>query len=217
MSEIKKQKFSSGELRGKNNKNIENIENIISNENADGPSISNDGQPEEIVNKSKRDFMILSTASFTAVGAALCGVPFITSMNPSADVLATATKEVNISNIMAGQSSKVIWQGKPVYIRNRTANEIEEAMKTPLSSLRDPQTDLERTKTGKQNWLIMLAICTHLGCVPISNSNGTWFCPCHGSYYDTSGRILKGPAPKNLFIPEYYFINDHSILIGAKA
>ena len=168
------------------------------------------------MDKSKRDFMVLTVASFTFVGTVFSGIPFLKSMSPSADILATATKEVDISNILTGQTSKVMWQGKPVYIRNRTSDEIKKANAIDANTLPDPQTDSERTKSGKENWLVVVGICTHLGCVPMNNSDGTWFCPCHGSYYDTSGRIVKGPAPKNLIVPDYYFVNNQSILIGAK-
>lgn len=167
-------------------------------------------------NKDRRSFITTVAASFTAVGATISTWPFLKSMSASADILASATKEVNISSISAGQSTKVMWQGKPVYIRNRTQQEIEEAKSISLSDMRDPQRDEERTKPGKENWLVVLGICTHLGCVPMSKQDGTFFCPCHGSYYDTSGRVVKGPAPRNLEVPSYYFINDSVILIGAK-
>jgi ubiquinol-cytochrome c reductase iron-sulfur subunit len=167
-------------------------------------------------NKKRRDFIITAAASFTAAGVAISTWPLLKSLSPSADVLANATKEVNLSTISVGQSAKVMWQGKPVYVRNRSQKEIDDANNISLSEMRDPQKDQERTKPGKENWLVVLGVCTHLGCVPMSKQDGTFFCPCHGSYYDTSGRIVKGPAPRNLEVPNYYFINDNVILIGAK-
>ncbi len=162
----------------------------------------------------RRDFLYVATAGVAGVGVAFAAWPVIDQMNPSADVRALATIEVDISQIAVGQSLTVKWQGKPVFIRRRTQEEIEVAEAVPLSDLPDPQADADRTENPE--WLVMLGICTHLGCVPLGEQgdfNG-WFCPCHGSHYDTSGRIRKGPAPKNLEIPPYEFLSDSLILIG---
>lgn len=172
------------------------------------------GQPE-----SRRDFLYLTTGLFAGVGTVLALWPFIHSMNPSADVLALSTTEVDISPIEVGQSITVIWQQKPVFIRRRTAEEIKVAEQTPLGDLPDPQSDADRIV--KPEWLIVVGVCTHLGCIPLGQRpteprgdwNG-WFCPCHGSHYDTSGRIRKGPAPKNLIVPKYEFLDDNFIKIG---
>lgn len=161
----------------------------------------------------RRDFMVLTATSMTAVAAACSLWPLVDSMNPSSDVLALSSVEVDLSNIQEGQSITVKWQGKPVFIRHRTAAEIEEANVVNVADLKDPQTDDERVKTGHEKWLVTIGICTHLGCVPIAEHNG-WFCPCHGSVYDTSGRIRKGPAPTNLEIPPYEFISETKIKIG---
>ena len=168
---------------------------------------------------SRRDFLYLATGAVGAVGAASFVWPLIDSMNPSADVLALASIEVDISGIAAGQGITVKWRGKPVFIRHRTPKAIEEARSTPIAELRDPQTDKERVK--KPEYLVVVGICTHLGCVPLGTKQGEprgeydgWFCPCHGSSYDTSGRIRKGPAPANLVVPPYEFVNDTTVKIG---
>jgi ubiquinol-cytochrome c reductase iron-sulfur subunit len=169
------------------------------------------------VEESKRDFLILTAQAMGAVAAGALIWPFIDSMNPSADVLALASTEVDISPIAEGQEIKVMWRGKPVFIRHRTEANIEEANKVDVASLRDPETDLQRVKKGHEKWLIMVGVCTHLGCIPLGNGAGSfggWFCPCHGSEYDTAGRIRKGPAPKNLVIPPYEFVSDTKIKIG---
>jgi len=166
--------------------------------------------------------MALSAAGMAAVGGASVLWPFVDSMNPSADVLALASIEVDLSPIQLGQTIKVKWRGVPVFIRHRTAENIEEARKVPMGDLKDPQTDAERVKEGKEQWLVMVGVCTHLGCIPLSDAGdygsdggkGAWFCPCHGSHYDTAGRIRKGPAPKNLTIPQYDFLSDNRIKIG---
>ena len=170
-------------------------------------------------NKKRRDFLQLSSVSIAAVGTAAFIWPFLKSMNPAEDTLALGTTEVDISNIEEGQSITVKWRGKPVFIRKRTKKEIEEAKNVNLSELPDPQDDIERIK--KEEWLVLVGVCTHLGCVPlgqkITDSKGEyngWFCPCHGSHYDTSGRIRKGPAPTNLGVPPYSFLNDSTIKIG---
>lgn len=166
--------------------------------------------------KTRRDFMVLTASALAGVGAAAAAWPFIDSLNPSADVLALSSTEVNISSVQPGQTIKVMWRGKPVFIRRRTKEEIDAARAVPLEDLPDPETDQARVKPGHDEWLITVGICTHLGCVPLVNRgdyNG-WFCPCHGSQYDTSGRIRKGPAPKNLLVPDYTFLSDTVVKIG---
>jgi ubiquinol-cytochrome c reductase iron-sulfur subunit len=165
----------------------------------------------------RRNFLVLSAQAFGGLGAAALIWPFVDSMNPSADVLAMASTEVDVSSVKEGQEIRVMWRGKPVFIRHRSAKEIEEANKVDVSELRDPQKDSDRVKKGKEQWMVMLGVCTHLGCVPLGNNSGDydgWFCPCHGSHYDTSGRIRKGPAPTNLTVPQYDFITDTKIKIG---
>lgn len=164
----------------------------------------------------RRDFMTLTASGVAAVGAACAVWPLVDSLNPSSDVLALSSIEVDISSVKPGQTMTVQWRGKPVFIRNRTDAEIKEAQDTPVSALVDPQEDSARVKPGKERWLVTIGVCTHLGCVPLSNQGDFkgWFCPCHGSHYDTSGRIRKGPAPLNLAVPPYEFISDTKIRIG---
>lgn len=165
----------------------------------------------------RRDFLLLSAQAMGAVGAAALIWPFVDSMNPSADVLALASTEVDLGAIAEGQEIKVVWRGKPVFIRHRTAKNIEEANAVNIAELRDPETDAARVKKGKEQWLIQVGVCTHLGCVPLGGGQGDydgWFCPCHGSHYDSAGRIRKGPAPKNLVIPPYEFTSDTKVKIG---
>lgn len=166
--------------------------------------------------ETRRDFLVLSANALMAVGGAAALWPFIDSMNPAADTLAMASVEVDISAIEPGQSIKVKWRGKPVFIRHRTPEEIKAADAVDVAELRDPQPDSARVKEGKAEWLVMVGVCTHLGCVPLGQAGdyGGWFCPCHGSHYDTSGRIRKGPAPQNLHVPEYTFLDDNRIKIG---
>jgi ubiquinol-cytochrome c reductase iron-sulfur subunit len=166
----------------------------------------------------RRDFLYLASAAMGAVGAASLAWPFISYWNPSADVLALSTTDVDLKPVQVGQAITVVWQGKPVFIRRRTPEEIKSAQDVKLSDLPDPQPDSARVK--KPEWLIMVGVCTHLGCVPLGQKPtdpkgefGGWFCPCHGSQYDTSGRIRKGPAPANLPIPPYAFTDD-SVRIG---
>lgn len=164
----------------------------------------------------RRDFLYIATAAMGAVGAAYAAWPFIDQMNPSKATLALASIEVDLSPIAPGQSIKVMWRGKPVFVRNRTEKEIAEAKAVDISTLRDPETDEQRTLPGHENWLVMIGVCTHLGCVPLGEAGdfGGWFCPCHGSHYDTAGRIRKGPAPRNLDVPQYAFVSDDRIVIG---
>ena len=178
--------------------------------------------PSEHVNDpNRRDFMMLTAAGMAALGAGTALWPFINSMNPSAEVLAMSSIEVDLSPIQVGQTIKVKWRGVPLFIRHRTPGDIEDARKAPMGDLKDPQKDEERVKSGHDQWLVMVGVCTHLGCVPINGAgefggkdNGGLFCPCHGSQYDTSGRIRKGPAPKNLAVPQYTFLSDNRIKIG---
>jgi ubiquinol-cytochrome c reductase iron-sulfur subunit len=167
----------------------------------------------------KRDFVMLTAGAFAAVAVGGIAWPFISQMNPAADVLALSSTEADLAPIAVGQAVTVVWRGKPVFLRHRTPAEIEEARTTDLSGLRDPQPDAARVQ--KAEWLILVGICTHLGCVPLGQKStdqrgdfGGWFCPCHGSHYDTSGRIRKGPAPANLAVPGYTFTSDKAIRIG---
>lgn len=168
---------------------------------------------------SRRDFLYLATGAVGAVGVASAVWPFIDSMNPAADTLALASIDVDLAPVAEGQAITVTWRGKPVFIRYRTAKEIEEAKTVSLSDLRDPAADDSRVQ--KEQWLVVVGICTHLGCVPLGQKptdprgefNG-WFCPCHGSHYDTAGRIRKGPAPANLLVPQYAFTGDTAIKLG---
>lgn len=164
----------------------------------------------------RRDFMVLTASAVAAVGAASCVWPLVNSLNPSEDVLALASVEVDLTAIKPGQTIKVMWRGKPVFISHRTEKQIDESRATPLSELKDPQTDEERVQKGHEQWLVMIAVCTHLGCIPIESKGdyGGYFCPCHGSHYDSAGRIRKGPAPENLIIPKYSFVDNNKIIIG---
>ncbi len=164
----------------------------------------------------RRDFLYIAAGGMGAVGTLAAVWPFVDQMNPSQDVLALSSVEVDISGIEVGQSIKVKWRGKPVFIRRRTAEEIEEARAVDLAVLPDPETDQARVKKGKDEWLIMIGVCTHFGCIPLGQQGefDGWFCPCHGSHYDTSGRIRKGPAPRNLDVPEYLFVDDDTVKIG---
>jgi ubiquinol-cytochrome c reductase iron-sulfur subunit len=169
----------------------------------------------------RRDFLYIATAAAGAVGAAAAVWPLINQMNPDASVLALASTDVDLSPIAEGQSITIQWRGKPVFVTNRTKKEIEEAREVPLNQLPDPQPDQARVKEGHDQWLVVIGVCTHLGCVPLGQRSGDpkgdfdgWFCPCHGSHYDTSGRIRRGPAPLNLEVPPYEFLSDTSIRIG---
>jgi ubiquinol-cytochrome c reductase iron-sulfur subunit len=164
----------------------------------------------------RRDFIHI-VAGAAAVGAvAALAWPFIDQMNPSGDTLAMASIEFDLGKVVQGQQVVIKWRGKPLFIRNRTAAEIAEAVKADNAPMRDPQKDADRHKPGKPEWLVLIGTCTHLGCVPTFGGGdyGGWFCPCHGSQYDTSGRIRKGPAPKNLAVPDYAFLSDTKVKIG---
>ena len=180
---------------------------------------ANPADGAEIDEKSRRDFLFVTTGAVGAVGAALAAWPFIHQMNPAADTLALSSTEVDLDPIAEGQSITVVWRGKPVFIRHRTADEIKSSQDDDKVELPDPQADADRVQ--KPKWLVMVGVCTHLGCIPLGNKSGEakgefggWFCPCHGSHYDTSGRIRKGPAPKNLPVPEYTFLSDTRVKIG---
>ena len=181
----------------------------------------------------RRDFIVIAAQTFAGVGAALALWPFISQMNPDASTQALASIDVDLAPIKEGQAITVSWRGKPVFIRNRTPEEVKKALEVPLADLSDKSArndaipekasavDTNRTKKGKENWLVLVGICTHLGCIPKGQSMsdargdfGGWFCPCHGSHYDTSGRIRKGPAPRNLEVPVYEFVSDTKIKIG---
>ena len=160
-------------------------------------------------NPERRDFLNVVTGAVAGAGVCAAAWPFISSMNPSSDVLSKSSTEVNISGMEPGQLKTVSWQGKPVFILRRTDDQIETM--TQSEGGKDPQADADRVQ--KQDWLVVVGLCTHLGCVPNRKADG-WFCPCHGSVYDNSGRILKGPAPRNLDLPPYEFLTDSKILIG---
>ncbi|MHB9881247.1 ubiquinol-cytochrome c reductase iron-sulfur subunit [Pacificimonas sp. ICDLI1SI03] len=169
----------------------------------------------------RRDFIYVATGAFAGVGAVAAIWPFVDQMNPSADVLALASVEVNLAQLAEGQGIKVSWRGKPVFIQHLPPAKIAEAQAVDVSSLRDPQTYDERTQDGHRQYLIQVGVCTHLGCIPSGVASGEvkgdfdgFFCPCHGSHYDDAGRIRKGPAPKNLVIPEYEFLSDTNVRIG---
>lgn len=176
-------------------------------------------QPASMDGQTRRDFLLYATTTVGVVGTALSLWPFVHSMNPAADTLALSTTDVDIAAIQVGQAVTVLWRGKPVFVRRRTPEEIASATAADGESLRDPQKDAERVQ--KPEWLILVGVCTHLGCVPSGQKPtdprgefGGWFCPCHGSQYDTSGRIRKGPAPLNLEVPPYAFTSDTTLRIG---
>ena len=162
----------------------------------------------------RREFIFTATYAVGAVGVGATVWPLIDQMNPDASVKALASTEVDISNVEKGQSITVLWRGKPVFIRRRTAEEIAKARDVNMDELKHPEKDEDRAKDPE--WLVMLGVCTHLGCVPLGDKGeyGGWFCPCHGSHYDTSGRIRKGPAPTNMEVPKYEFVNSNTIKIG---
>ena len=162
----------------------------------------------------RRDFIVVATYAMGAVGAAAVAWPLIDQMNPDASVKALASTEVDVSLVEPGNTITVLWRGKPVFIRRRTQDEISEAKAVKMEELKHPEKDEDRAKNPE--WLVMLGVCTHLGCVPLNDKGdyGAWFCPCHGSHYDTSGRIRKGPAPTNMEVPKYEFVNSNTIKIG---
>ena len=171
----------------------------------------------------RRDFLNIAAVSFAGVGAVVALAPLIVQMSPSADVLAQATTEIDISKVQVGQRIKALWRKQPVFVAHLTPQEIAAANAVPVSSLRDPQTLQERTQPGHLNWLIVVGVCTHLGCIPLGTGEGEnkgpyggWFCPCHGSQYDTAARIRAGPAPRNLAVPDYQFTSPTTVLVGAK-
>ena len=178
-----------------------------------------DTAEKSVANQGRRDFIVVATNTMLAVGVGAVAYPLIDQMNPAADTLALSSVEVDISSLEAGQAITIKWRGKPVFIRHRTPAEITEAEAVALDALRDPQADTARVQ--KPEYLIIQGICTHLGCVPLGQKIGEvkgdwggWFCPCHGSHYDTSGRIRKGPAPTNLEVPPYAFLSDSIVKIG---
>ncbi len=181
----------------------------------------------------RRDFIVVAAQAFAGVGAAVALWPFVSQMNPDASATALASTEVDLAPVKEGQAITVVWRGKPVFIRNRTPAEVKAALDVKGSDLLDdsarnaalpertPATDVNRTKKGHENFLVLVGICTHLGCIPKGQSMadakgdfGGWFCPCHGSHYDTAGRIRKGPAPRNLDVPPYEFVSNTKIKIG---
>ena len=169
----------------------------------------------------KRDFLQLIATAGAVIGVGAIAWPLIDSMNPSKDVLALSSVDVDLTPVVEGQGITIVWQGKPIFVRHRTATEIKEAQDVPLGQLIEPQADSARVKAGHDQWIILIGICTHLGCVPLGNKPsdprgewGGWFCPCHGSQYDTSGRVRHGPAPLNLNIPPYAFESDTKIKVG---
>ena len=171
--------------------------------------------------QSKRDFLKLVAVSGAAIGIGAIAWPLIDSMNPSSDVLALSSAEYDIGSVPEGQGITVVWRGKPVFVRHRTAAEVKTAEGVKLSDLLDPATDESRVKAGHEQWLVVVGICTHLGCIPLGNKAtdprgdfGGYFCPCHGSQYDVSGRVRHGPAPANLPVPPYAFLTDTRIKIG---
>jgi ubiquinol-cytochrome c reductase iron-sulfur subunit len=184
---------------------------------------------ESLGEPTRRDFLYLTTGMAAVVGGVAVAWPFIDQMRPDASTLALGSIDVDVSSLTPGMSLTVKWRGKPVFIRNRTDKEVEEAKAVQLGDLKDAvarnaniaadaqATDLDRSAgEGKENWIIMVGVCTHLGCIPLGQAGdfGGWFCPCHGSHYDTAGRIRKGPAPENLAVPTFSFVSDTVIKIG---
>ena len=164
--------------------------------------------------KSRRDFIHQASGTMGIIAVGAAGWPLIDQMNPSKDVEALSKIEIDLSNLREGQSKTVLWRGKPLFIKHRTKKEIEDAKNVDISQLPDPEEDSERTKNSK--YLVLVGVCTHLGCVPAGDKGDFkgWFCPCHGSHYDVSGRIRKGPAPKNMEIPKFEFVDNNTIKIG---
>ena len=180
-------------------------------------AISTVGNPDP----ARRDMLKMVTGFAAAIGTAAIAWPLIDSMNPARDVLALSSIDVDLAPVTEGQAITVVWRGKPIFVRNRSAEEVKAAQDTALKDLNDPESDAARVKAGKEKWLVVVGICTHLGCVPLGNKPtdprgeyGGWFCPCHGSQYDVSGRVRHGPAPANLPVPPYAFTGDTKIKIG---
>ena len=181
-------------------------------------SVAHHGHPPDVT---KRDMLKLVAGATAGIGVAAVAWSFVDYMNPAQDVLALSAVEVDLNPIVAGQGITVLWQGKPIFVRHRTPQEIKQAADVPLAQLIEPQPDNARVQPGHDQWIVLVGICTHLGCVPLGNKSsdprgewGGWFCPCHGSQYDTSGRVRHGPAPANLPVPPYAFESDTKIKIG---
>jgi ubiquinol-cytochrome c reductase iron-sulfur subunit len=183
----------------------------------------------DTIDSSRRDFLYIATGMAGVVGAGAFAWPFIDQMRPDASTLAASSVEVDVAAVEPGMSLTVKWRGKPVFIRNRTPEEVKAAQETPMADLKDPvarnanlpadapATDTDRSAgKDRENWIVMIGVCTHLGCVPLGQQGdfGGWFCPCHGSHYDTAGRIRKGPAPENLAVPTLAFLSDTKVRIG---
>lgn len=177
------------------------------------PDFSGYRSGDSDTNKTMSYFIVGSMGLITAAGAKATVSDFLASMSASADVLALAKVEVELNNIPEGKNAIIKWRGKPVFVRHRNQQDIDDANAVDISKLRDPQKDSDRAK--RPEWLVMLGVCTHLGCVPIGEAGdyGGWYCPCHGSHYDSSGRARKGPAPLNLEVPEYSFNDEEGKLI----
>ena len=178
------------------------------------PDLKSDDHADNDPNR--RDFIYIAAGSMAAGAAVVSVVPLVGQMLPAADTMAMSSIEIDISKVQEGQQVVVKWRGKPLFVRYRTAKEIKEAQSTKLGDLKDPQADKDRVQAGKEQYLILVGSCTHLGCVPTFGTGdyGGWFCPCHGSVYDTSGRIRRGPAPKNLEVPTYSFLSDTTVKVG---
>ena len=190
------------------------------------PSVAGPRDPEAGVDR--RDFLLIATGAFAAVGVAGAVWPFIDQMNPDASSLALSFIEVDISPIDRGQAVTFMWRGKPVVVRYRSEEEVAGARDVSVSDLPDPfarndnldpnadAADENRAIPGMEDWLVMVKVCTHFGCIPLDEQGefGGWFCPCHGSVYDTSGRIRSGPAPTNMPVPPFEFITDTLLRIG---
>ena len=198
-------------------------EAVLASDTKTGRPASGDGHADH-GEPTRRDFITTAALSWAGVGGVLSLWPFIQQMNPDASTQALSTTEVDLAPVKEGQAITVVWQGKPVFIRNRSKEEIQKAIETPLNDLADrtvPASDKDRTKKGHENWLVLVGICTHLGCIPkgqgLADNRGDYggyLCPCHGSHYDTAGRIRKGPAPRNLDVPPYEFVSASKIKIG---
>ncbi|GFZ86557.1 ubiquinol-cytochrome c reductase iron-sulfur subunit [Rickettsiales bacterium] len=164
----------------------------------------------------RRDFLKLLASYMGSIGAIIAAWPLVSSLKPSASVAASATKEVDVSALAVGQLITVKWRGKPIFIKKRSQEEIEKLDKIDISKLADPEKDTDRTKKDHRDLLVLVGVCTHLGCIPSKDQSGNgWYCACHGSRYDASGRVVKGPAPKNLAVPQYKFVNDGTIILGS--